>query len=143
MPNNWELVQQIDAGASRQTCQMGGAKHPHDSRRYGSALQQEGYPLIQRWVEGDRAADAEAECLQFLRDGISRGSLPMLAVAGIALKQTVERNVHLMRSLSLPERQRLAQLLKIAIAVGDWDTHLRGWEVALPDQPDQLGSIAA
>ena len=127
--NNWNLVQEIKAGASPQTCAMGGAKFPFDSRKYGAALQESGYPLIRQWVEQDWNARSQAECLRFLQDSISRGSFPMLAIAGLALKSNAEMSSRIVDALSESEFDRLKSLLKIGVAIGEWQDCLDDWRI--------------
>ena len=128
--NNWDLVQEIKAGASPQTCAMGGAKFPFDSRKYGAALQESGYPLIQQWVEQDWNARSQAECLRFLKASISRGSFPMLAIVGLALQSNAEINARIVDALSIPEFDRLKSLLKIGVAIGEWQGCLDDWKIS-------------
>lgn len=127
--NNWNLVQGIRAGASPQICAMAGSTYRYDPRKYGTALQEVGYPLIQQWVDQRWSQESVAECLRFLQDSISRGSFPMLAIAGLALKANAEMNSRIVNALSDSELARLKSLLKIGIAIGEWQNCFDGWEL--------------
>lgn len=125
--SNWDLVQQMKVGASPQTCQMGGAKFRFDARSYGSALQEEGYPLIRQWADRNWNAETRAECLQFLQDSINRGSIPMLSIASLALRG--DATAQIVQALSASELARLDSLLKIGAAMEEWQEHLSGWSI--------------
>jgi hypothetical protein len=130
--SNWELMQAMKVGASPQTCQMGGANFRFDARKYGSALQEEGYPLIRRWLDQDWSVQSEAECLQFLQDAINRGSIPMLAIASLALKHDEVKSSQMIQSLSDREVNRLKSLIKIGMAMDEWSGYLSGWIILSP-----------
>jgi hypothetical protein len=127
--SDWDLVQQMKVGATPQTCQMGGANFRFDSRSYGSALQEESYPLIRRWVDQDWTAASEAECLRFLQDAINRGSIPMLSIASLALKRDDVKSSQITQSLSASESSRLKSLVKIGMAMDEWSGYLSGWSI--------------
>ncbi len=127
--SNWESVQAMKVGASPQTCQMGGANFRFDARTYGSALQEENYPLIRRWVDQDWSPQSEAECLQFLQDAINRGSVPMLCISSLALKQDAVKSAQMIKALSTREMTRLKSLIRIGMVMEEWSCHLSGWMV--------------
>ncbi len=128
--SNWKLVEKMKVGATPQTCQMGGANFRFDARAYGSALQEENYPLIRRWLDQDWSVQSEAECLQFLQDAINRGSIPMLSIASLALKHDEVKSSQMIQSLSTREMNRLKSLIKIGMGMDDeWSGYLSGWNI--------------
>lgn len=112
--DKWELVQSIHCGASELLCRRQKKAYLHDSRGFGDALEAEGYPHIREWLAGVWSEKCEAECLELLRTGVSRGSLPIVLVIIIALQDSPERKRQIWNQLTQAERSRLKSLVGIA-----------------------------
>ncbi len=125
----WNLIQAINAGASRKTCSLGEGSVPFDARPYGTALEQEGFPYIRQWSNGQWSAESKADCYQFLRAVVERRSVPMLAVLAIARQKDPENFIgQWIEALSPKERASLTLTAKIAIGEPEWDEFFKGWE---------------
>lgn len=126
--SNFATVQRFTVGASPSTCKMGGANYEFDSRPYATALKQEGYPQIDRWIEGDlEEPELWAECLHCLRTAISNGSFPMLAVCCLALADS-KAKAKMIGELTGKESARLQSLIKIGSALDETiGKIIKGW----------------
>jgi hypothetical protein len=131
--SNLALINAMTVGASSKVCQMGDSKekYKYDDRPYGKALAQEGYPRLRRWVDGDIADDALGEALAFLVDAVSRGSIPMLTVAGMALVHHPELCLESVARLPLKQRDRFHSLVKMGTVLGDYNQLFEDWHQAL------------
>jgi hypothetical protein len=123
----WDLIQRINAGASHKVCAMGDGSYKYDTRPYGTALQQEGYPKIQQWINLQWSNESEIECFKFLRDAISRGSIPMLEVAASALKDSPDQSTRFLRRLAPAEIIKLKRLWSIGVSIDN--PVLKSWEI--------------
>lgn len=131
--SNFDHINTMTAGASHAVCQLGEIKRKPDSRPYGVALSQEGYPNLSRWVDGDLADEALDEALRFLVDAVGRGSIPMLTVAGLALAEHPEQCLGAMATTDAKQQARFWSLLKMGTVLGDDQQLFRGWLDALND----------
>lgn len=131
--SNLALVNAMTVGASPNVCSMGEKKdaYKHDERAYGTALAQEGYPLLRRWVDGDTADDAIGEALEFLVDAVGRGSIPMLTVAAMALVQHPELCLETVARLPQKQQSRFHSLVKMGTVLGTYNQLFRAWVDAL------------
>jgi hypothetical protein len=131
--SNFALINAMTVGASSKVCQMGDSrdKYEYDDRPYGKALAQEGYPKLRRWIEGDTADDALGEALAFLADAISRGSIPMLTVAGLALVHHPELCLESVARLPQSQQDRFRSLVKMGAVLGDCNQLFKDWHETL------------
>lgn len=106
---------------------MGNGLYKHDDRPYGTALQQEGYPRIQQWINLQWSNETEIECFKFLRDAISRGSIPMLEVVASALKDSPDQSRRFTHRLSPAEIIKLKRLWAIGVSIGN--SILQDWQI--------------
>jgi hypothetical protein len=115
--DTWEYIQQIRVGASQCVCdRCSSINHPYhyDDRPYGTALQQEGYPLIARWCLGHWTNETLAECLLLMKTAIGHRSRPMLGVALAALADAPQEVKHrLWSQLNQAEQNTARQLIAI------------------------------
>ena len=116
----WNRVNELWPGISEKVRLMAENPEPRDTRPYGIALQEEGYPLIRRWVSGDWSAAPRAEAARFINATATQRSIPMLAVLAIATEGQPERWKEMLETLpaedrpGLPSpRSRLLSLVRI------------------------------
>ena len=116
MTNAWGYVQSISAGASSKVCAMGNQQEQYkfDTRAYGFALEQTGYPLIRQWLHGRDGGTADTEYLRFAKDAISRGSAPMLHVVAAGAMADKGRVKVLVDGLDDSKRTKFFSSLNIA-----------------------------
>ena len=110
---NWKIIQEFEAGASPQTCKMGGSNYPQDHRGYGDALRENGYPLIRQWIEGKWDASCFAEYGRFLQTAIAHGSFPMLAIAAIGAASNPDAYDLATGKIDEKTKEKLASLVRI------------------------------
>ena len=77
------------------------------------------------------ADDALGEALEFLGDAISRGSIPMLTVAGMALVHHPELCLESVARLPLKQQDRFHSLVKMGAVLGDYNQLFKDWHEAL------------
>lgn len=131
--SNLSLINSMTVGASSKVCQMGDSKekYAYDDRPYGKALAQEGYPRLRRWIEGDMADDALVDALTFLADAVSRGSIPMLTVAAMALVHHPELCLESVARLPQKQQARFRSLVKMGAVLGDYNQLFKDWGESL------------
>ena len=100
--SNWQLINQVTAGASPTVCKMGKNPTPYDERPYGEALLAT-YPNLKAICEGRADADvASREIAQLIDAAIERGSYALVAAAAVAMAANP------VVSLDLPPERALA-----------------------------------
>lgn len=124
----WSLIQRINAGASRKTCNLGEGTYPFDARPYGTALEQEGHPYIQQWIAGNWSIESIADCRNFIQAILDRRSIAMLAVLAVARQCDPDDRIdRWLQELPEKDRSRIDFMSRIAIGEPEWDEYFKGW----------------